>query len=605
MAGFVFFNRTESVDTESVLRIASKRLAPARAASVERCLVCPEGAVTWKCSANAPVDVFEESSGGFAVIWGEPVAYSEDCILRSEELYRRISSQHNHEEEAALARYSGLYAWMVFSGSGLMTLGADPLGIFPVYYFEELGAFGVATGLSALRAHPFYDVTIDKFGLARYLIEGGSVGERTLECSGRRLGVGESLAYDCRTGRLECLRHPLGRLEEFAIGDERDVVELSVEATCCAFDRHARESPGICLLSGGLDSRHLLGLAVERGMRPHCLTLGRSMDYDSEYARRVARSVGCSWESVDDDLSDPYALVEEELGLQSLGGGFSSVSMEAGFRSHLVNHRRCLSGLFLDLQYSPYDLKDESFSRDSFEYSFVNWINRNGVPLQVLRELALPGEMREAVEEAVNAIRQDWEAIEGEGDDRIQRTIWRFRARPHNGGYAWKAAFHSWPVLPGLDLRLAHTFESLPGDWRKGRCLQRETLRAINPALARIPLVGLKNRPRPIVENWRYRMEDEVFHLRRRVKGFRRKDLHRFPRILKVDAPMWETVREWAANRRSAGEAFFDPRGLAAYTEKLERAPDWGRYGPKDNAGRRMFWAFILWAAGRASTGRR
>ena len=398
---------------------------------------------------------------------------------------------------------------MVLSKDGILTVGADPLGVFPVYYFKEREACGVATGLSALRTHPLYDATVDRFGLARYLIEGGSVGSRTLECSGRRLEVGETLSYDCSKRQIECIRHSVGILGGNGFKIDGDAIQVSVQATRKAFDRHVRRSPGVCLLSGGLDSRHLLALAVERNMRPHCLTLGRSMDYDSEYARRVARSLGCSWESVDDDLSDPRLLVGEELRLQSLGGGFSTVSMEAGFRSHLTHHARCLTGLFLDIQYSPYDFKDETFSRDSFEYSFVNWINRNGVPLPVLRDLALPGEMRDALEAAVDEIRREWSSFQGEPNDRVQQTLWRFRARPHNGGYAWKAAFHCWPVLPGLDLKLAHTFASLPGDWRRKRWLQRETLRAINPALARIPVVGLKDRPKPIVDNWGYKLRDE------------------------------------------------------------------------------------------------
>ena len=90
MAGFVFFSRSGSSNVEPILHSASEQLAPRRAGCIEGSLKSPLGALRWMCHPNAPVGMFEDRVGGFAVVWGEPVAYDGNEILRAEDLYQRI-----------------------------------------------------------------------------------------------------------------------------------------------------------------------------------------------------------------------------------------------------------------------------------------------------------------------------------------------------------------------------------------------------------------------------------------------------------------------------------------------------------------------------------
>gem|GEM_PF-4268833 len=492
-----------------------------------------------------------------------------------------------------------MYAWMFFSVDGRLCAGADPFGIFPVYHFEAKGVVGIATGLAALRLHPAYDATIDEVGLVRYLIENGSAGPRTPERSGRRLEIGAVLHANPSDGSLWIRPGRIPRPDRSPkTASAREAVEQVTEATRSAVRRHFKRPPDFAMLSGGLDSRQVVSLAVEAGYRPICFTAGRPSDYEAMFARRVARSLDLEWRCGDDRLDGLRAEVEDCLRLQSLGGGFSTVTLNAARSCPGLAGARFTGGIVLDAHYAPYTtaLDRSRYSLHSFDYAFEQWVNRFGLRPAELRELAADASMRDAVEAALAEIRAEWEAVDLEGNDRLWWTLMRSRARPHLGGHTWQSSFHAWPVLPGLDLPLAEAIRGVADEHFEGRWLQRESFRSASPGLARIPLAGMSHSPRAIVPSLGGFLQRKLLGLRaKRLPREQRSQLHRFVRSLHPDAACWRLIRDLVEPYRERLHPYFEPEALARFLPKPDKAilPDGSVL--RGQGGRRLLYGLMLW----------
>eukprot|EP00903_Cladosiphon_okamuranus_P004039 g4037.t1 len=455
----------------------------------------------------------------------------------------------------------------------------------------EGDAFGLATSLTALREHPAYRSEIDPVGMLRYVIQNGSTGTRTLEVSGRRLSTACSIRYDSRSNRIELNQHRLpGPREGKKIQSEEEAITRSVEATRRAVERHMQRPPDHALLSGGLDSRHLLALAHEAGIRPLCGTGGVRSDYESIFASTVARRLGLEWCCEEDSVEALGKGVRDELRLHWLGGGFSTVTLNAGAALSRKLGKRSLGGLILDVHYSPVGSRRVARNLTNFEFALEKWINQAGVDPETLRRMCVDSTMRDALEMAIGEIRGEWDSFEGSGYDRIWKMILHFRARPHLGTHAWKQSFFTWPVLPNVDLPMAETIRGIADRHFIGRKLQRQTLARIAPDLARIPLATFSPSPEPIIPNFRSTLQRKYFGLRATLSGSRRDDYHRYHRAMNFDHAAWRKVREYAEPHRDSLHQFFKPEELNVYLPKPSVTT-----GFRNGGGRRFLCGMMLW----------
>lgn len=130
------------------------------------------------------------------------------------------------------------------------------------------------------------------------------------------------------------------------------------------------------------------------------------------------------------------------------------------------------------------------------------------------------------------------------------------------------------------------------------RHLQRETLRVISPALARIPLIGLSHRPKPIIPNMKAYWSAKYLHTRAQLMGRARRDqYHRFVRALNLNYPAWQRVRVLAEPGRPALAAYFELEPLRAYLPGP--AESFGKAGARirSQGGRRMLYGLMHWHA--------
>jgi len=594
MAGFAYFSGS-GIGTTEVLQQAFRAIAPGDFQGAEGRWEGPSGCAVWRYGHNAPYDRFD-GDRGTTVVFGDAIAESEDRYLDARMVHEKIVEA----DTQTLSRYSGLYAWLFLGNDGSFVVGADPFGLFPIYYFHEGDAFGVSTSLSAFRKHPAYDDFVDLVGVCRYLIENGSVGVRTVESSGRRLDFGTVLRFDSVRNTCLLQTHSIPKPQpEPKILDSEIAVECCLSETRRATQRLMARPPDHCMLSGGLDSRQVLALALEAGIRPIACTAGRSSDYEAIFARAVAKRLHVPWRCRDDSVNRIETDIRNELALFSLGGGFSTWTMNGESLLSRSVGTRALSGIILDAHHVPYFRDKSPHPKESYEYAFEKWVNCFGVDPQTMTALCGRGPMRDAYATALDEIRRDWESIPLDGFDRLWWTLMRCRARPHLGSKIWRDSFYAWPVVPGLDLRLAERLRGVSHDFFRQRWLQSESLRRMAPGMCEIPLATICHSPKALAPTVAWNVRRKLLRARANLMPRRRREsLHRYTRALHLNHPTWRKVRDMADPQRGRLEPYFEMDAVAAYLPSPGSSARDAGVPAHAHAGCRILYGFMLWLEG-------
>ena len=191
-------------------------------------------------------------------------------------------------------KWTGSFAAMAYSeGTNEITLCNDILGHIPIYFGMWAGHLVGGTSLivlgQAVRALP------DPTGvLQRITTPHCNYGRRTLLEGISRLLPGERLKW--RPGETEYRSD----FDNTLVGD---IEELTLQATARrVFDCMKNEVAAALLdaddirvaMSGGMDSRLLLGSIETNGRKIECLTYGDDAHYESRIAARSARAIGAS-----------------------------------------------------------------------------------------------------------------------------------------------------------------------------------------------------------------------------------------------------------------------------------------------------------------------
>jgi len=596
MPAFCYLRHEREAPPPEILRKMGDALRPddPSAPGNLRQVPAPGGTLLFWAAPHVRMDLHQAPCGGLALLTGEAIGPESPRRLAAEEVFEYPPRFHSA---------SGYFGWLRILPEGNLEAGADPFGLFPLYFFQSGETLAVATSTAALRAHPLYDRTIDQVGMFRHLIENGGVGARTLEQGGKRLLTGHILRFSPAQPHARQLPQMMNwRCSAPKIRDEQEGVDLSIAMSRQAFLRQTEGRLEHMLLSGGLDSRHLAALVRENGGHPQCHTFGSPTDMEAALARRVARGIRAPWRCVPDAFPPAPDLVRSELRAHSLAGGFNTVTLRGVEAVGRGGGRRLLSGLFLDTMYSPMLRSPSPHEIGSFDYCMDLWINRTGVKIETLRALTRPGEPREALEAALDEIHREWEAYPGDLTDRLWMTILQHRMRPHLGGYLWKCCFHSWLMLPALDVPFVLATRRISGDLLKGRELQRQTVARISPALARIPLDSISDSPQSILPGRWNALSQRVYFQQLRRAGLSRADIQRFPKLMSLTHPVWQEIHRLAEFGRPAAETYFDTDALRTVLPPFTRtqAPQPGQLAA--HGGHRLLLGLMLWLDGNSTS---
>jgi asparagine synthase (glutamine-hydrolysing) len=250
------------------------------------------------------------SGSGAEVVWNDDRTLAlvmEGELYNAEALERTVmvdrSPARSHAElmlrlyercgTTCLGRVNGAFVVAVWdSRQKQLVVFNDRLGLHPLYYALDSGGVLFGSGVRALLAEPALKRSVDLVAINQFLIHDHALGDRTFLESVRLLPQASVLTYRDGASTIRPywqLRYP----EYYEPRPEQAYVE--------GFQHHLREAvrrqredtrPAAMLLSGGLDSRLLLGLLCEDGPKVQTFTFGVPRCDDALVAEEVARACG-------------------------------------------------------------------------------------------------------------------------------------------------------------------------------------------------------------------------------------------------------------------------------------------------------------------------
>lgn len=195
------------------------------------------------------------------------------------------------EGDAFLARLNGLFTVAIWRGeSRTLTLVTDRFGLLPLFYASTPGGFVAASALRALLSVPGVDRSWSEAGVGEFFAFGHFLTDHTFFAGLRQVPPATVLTVRA-DGRVDAHRYWQPSLERNRASEADQVAALDAQLTR-AVEIRAREGERLGIsLSGGLDSRTLLGLVPpDRQLRSVCLGIEGGIDHRS--AAELARIAG-------------------------------------------------------------------------------------------------------------------------------------------------------------------------------------------------------------------------------------------------------------------------------------------------------------------------
>jgi asparagine synthase (glutamine-hydrolysing) len=562
---------------------------------------CSQGdfSCLWAATPGAPISQVSDSEGA-AVLWGDAIPGPGPERIDA----ARLRDDWQGAKEDPPEAYDGFYAGVVEHHQRGVIVGADLLGLFPVYYCAVGGAVLIGSSPELFRHHPEFRMELNPAGLVGILLTNGLVGGETLLKGVQRLSPGHLLVWRAGRSPREVRQYQIPvstRYFDLPFGAHVEILDEAVKA---AIGRHVPggKRHGL-LLSGGLDSRLLGGYLKENGTETIALTLGLPTDIEMQCAIPVARSLGFAHRTAE-VASNLYA---QDAPLcaswEHLAAGFNGV-IWWGLRNDLrALDSDVVTGIALDSALAPRLSYGEGFAESraaSFGKVLASY-NRWGIGADVLKKLLRREIFKDLIPETIARLQTTYESY----SDLDSQRAWSFqlyhRARLHTGSLAWHFSLGAWPVLPVLDRRLLAVAGGMPIATVAERRAENQLLRERFPQLAALPLDRNTYDTKPLEPRIRYLLSDYLSHklrvFRRLLFGGRKQSLERryYYRVYDFNSPGWVSVRKLAEPHRALSFDFFEKDSLQELLPGPEarlRFQD----GIMDASGLKMLTGFFLWA---------
>lgn len=282
---------------------------------------------------GAPQPMWSPNKDVAIVYNGEVYNFPE---LMHEQSFKGWQHVTHSDTETILAEYvlkgsdfdnnlNGMYAYAIAdvrNGIERLQLGIDPVGIKPLYIWEDNSVLVFASELkgiiAALKAIQI-PLSLNQNSLASYLSLGWVPQTDTLVSGVRKLQPGGRLQIDLRTG--EVLDIPRRGYPEPKKGDLKESISRAVKRQLVS------DVPVGFFLSGGVDSSLLVATASKLGVNPKTFTVrfvgdghGISAVDEADIARRVAGACGAdhhelavSAQTLLDKLDETFAAMDQPI----------------------------------------------------------------------------------------------------------------------------------------------------------------------------------------------------------------------------------------------------------------------------------------------------
>lgn len=564
--------------------------------------VCASGdfLAGWACHQSAPVQ-HEADENGAAVIWGEPIHGAEAQRMDATTLRAlwRLPLEPSPEP------MDGYHAAAAFDSSLGLVVGADLLGLYPVYYWAQGDVLLVGASPELFRHHPLFSVQFNPRGLVNIFLTMHLFENETLLRGVQRLGAGNLLTW--RPGRMpaEINQYRLQPCQRYFDVPFYEQVGLLAEVLDKAVTRQVASNGRCCLmLSGGIDSRLLAGYLKEKQIPTTALTLGVSSDIDMQCARGVAQALDFPHHAVNVGYDEYVRCALLCVRWEHLANGFNGMMRWGVFDRLAPLAPRVVTGHVLDAVIGTRFIR-QSYSPSTRSLSFEGYfarLNHFGFPPETLKRMFRQDVFGEMVEDAVARIRSQYERY---GELESQR-VWCFnlyhRQRFHVGSTAWANSFGSWPVMLALDRQLLDLASGLPATSLADRLAEEHLLCERFPSLAALPLDRADYNTEPLRPGLRWQIASAVrgriAPVAKRLRGKQpQKESERryYNRVYDFNHAGWLAVRQLAEPSRARMGEFFERAEL----DKLLPPPEQGISLGDDLrsfSGLKSLTAFLIWS---------
>lgn len=192
-----------------------------------------------------------------------------------------------------LSELNGSFVLAIWdSQTQTVTLACDRYGLRPLYYARRADCLLFASEVKALLADPLLTREIDHHAVADFFAFEMLLGDKTFFSEIRVLPPASALTFGRQTWSIKrywdftFCEEPIP-VDEQAAANRLDELLQSAVSRCTNGDL-----PIGVFLSGGLDSRTLLGAVARRSVPVQTFTMGREGSYDVCFARQIAEAVG-------------------------------------------------------------------------------------------------------------------------------------------------------------------------------------------------------------------------------------------------------------------------------------------------------------------------
>jgi asparagine synthase (glutamine-hydrolysing) len=505
----------------------------------------------WAAEPRAPIIQVADDQGA-AVIWGEAIT-DPGPERQDAATLRKLWSD---PALRASAFYDGFYAAAVYEPTSGLTVGADLLGLYPVYYYCADSVMLAGSSPELFQYHPSFRQEFNPAGLVGILLTGGLVEGQTLFRDVLRLSPGHLLLWhpDMCPEEIEQYSIPLSnRYYSFPLAAMVDPLDHAIEQ---AFSRQVpRGERYTLMLSGGMDSRMVAGYLSEMDHDFVALTFGLPTDLETKCAQRVASTLSLEHRVVEFPLERYPHYSDLTARWDHLATGFS-FPWGWGLSSHLRELApSTISGHLLDIPFGGASI-GSAYSPSSMTMSFEPYFAYSyvlGFRPEILKKLLRHEVFQDLVDETMERIRQEYRSYGELESQRIMCFDLYHEGRFHIGGMAWKTSFGAWPTLPAVDRSVLEAAAGMPAAAFGQREVQTRLFCQRFPRLAQLPLEGVnrpKRAPQPrFRQQVAWHLEDRLapyLHRLQDLTGFHSTERNRVHRIGDFNGSGWQAVRRHA-----------------------------------------------------------
>lgn len=569
--------------------------------AARQCASVPGLDIYWEASASTPVSCAADRVGErerLAWVVGDfdtPYATASNA---AERLLRRTADKL--PDYRCLSGQNGYYLAVVFDDTPRLVLGADALGLFPLYYWATGDVCLFGTSPELFKCHPLFVPAPDVYAVASVLLVNHISGGRALFKGVRRNAPAHYVEWTCESGPRETEANPV-RMTDRSFDASYAACLEQVAACFDAFHSRLASLRQVDLfLSGGQDSRLVAGY-TGRYLSPRtvrAVSLGRKGDQELSYARKVSRVFGWSHHHRDVEFGKYTEFAASQLRMESLQGPFASFDTRTALPMLAERGGPFLSGYLGDVVIGDRHLRAGLSPRSGlFEFDeLLAKIGAYGFPPSDVAELLSNHDGKNLVSDVIEGLRREWDGI----DALPFQKAWLFqmtnRQRLHVGSIIWRLSLGAWPLLPYYDRALLDAVTSMPLEYLCGRRIQSDLIKREFPRLAKLPLdrnaVGPEYLVTPLYRKFLPPISEVSWTLYRLLdRGGERRYYHR---TYDFNAAGWISVRREAERYRKHAQDFLQPRALDRLLPAAEARPRYAN-AVQDSSKTKTLLALVMW----------